>query len=132
VIDLKEAARKVMGFVTDETVEASYRKCVDAAHGQPEIITMLELERKGGRCPICDMPFVRIDVENRFGKFHYYYPQCRCYKKCAKCGRDMIAERFLNITYCTECYPHGLPVPVKERKQKRKEFRRRPEDETDL
>ena len=129
--------RKVGGFVTGGMVEEGYRKCIDAARGNTQLIAALELERKGGHCPSCDTLFVEVRVENRFGKFSYFEPGCYCYKKCitapafrlnkngerksdgniAGCGRFLVAEKFLGIDHCTNCNPGGVEVKKREKKE---------------
>ena len=95
--------------VNDEAVERGYRKCIEGAMGNTQVIVALELERKGGACPVCDKSFAAVEVENRFAHFTYYKPACFCFRVCERCGRFMVSERLLGIPYCTGC-GYGKPV----------------------
>jgi hypothetical protein len=115
----KALTRKM--FTSQELVDVAYRRLVDGMHDQPELVLAAQLESIGGECPVCSKPFLRVDVDNEYGKFHYFQPDCRCFKRCERvdvegvkngkwyhretvgCGRLLIAERLLGIGYCTSC-----------------------------
>ena len=98
-------------FVTEELVEAGYQRLLD---GPDPVAQAATLERKGGPCPLCGVQFVRIEVDNKFGKFGYFQPACRCFPVCRHvqvphgstegCGRFLITEKLSGIDYCTSCY----------------------------
>jgi len=123
VQEIAKAAQAVTrsAHVTDEDVEAGYRKCLAEAGNNVQKLLALELERKGGQCPICDVPFKRVEVRNQFATFDYFEPGCYCYKKCPVCSipdqldedgrvvrsgvpRFMVAERLLEVHQCIRCY----------------------------
>lgn len=144
VVTSKEAVTKVLDrtFFDEAHVERGYRKCVAAAGGNLQLIVALELERKGGLCPVetCQTPYKRVEVDNRFGKFTYFQPACHCFKKCDVCTiraefdengrvvreqipRFMVSERLLGIHHCTFCHPNGPEQPKKVRTPRKKEYR---------
>jgi ssDNA-binding Zn-finger/Zn-ribbon topoisomerase 1 len=98
-------------FVNDALVETGFQKLLS---GPDPVAQAVTLERKGGPCPYCGVAFVQIDVDNRFGKFSYFQPGCRCFPVCKKvqlphgttegCGRFLITEKLSGIDYCTQCY----------------------------
>lgn len=98
-------------FVTEELVEQGYQRLLD---GPDFVAQAATLERKGGPCPVCGVEFVEVVVDNKFGKFDYYQPACRCFKTCQRvqlqsgwvegCGRFLITEKLAGINYCTSCY----------------------------
>jgi hypothetical protein len=117
-----------VGFVDDAMVEMGYRKCIDGANGNTQIILALELERKGGKCPICDTEYRRIDVDNQYGKFSYYQPFCMCFKRCQVCERLLVAERLLEINYCTSCHPNGVQGAKKQTTHKKRGYKTDPSE----
>jgi hypothetical protein len=98
-------------FITEGLVETGYHKLLD---GPDPVAQAVTLERKGGPCPYCGVAFARIEVDNKFGKFSYYQPACRCFPVCKHvqlphgtvegCGRFLITEKLAGINYCTQCY----------------------------
>ena len=111
-----------IGFVDDAMVEDGYRKCIDGAMGNTQVIVALELERVGGPCPICGIAYKKEDVDNRYAKFSYYRPFCMCFKRCKTCERLLVAERLLGITYCTSCHPEGVEVKKAEKKHTKRSY----------
>ena len=110
-------------YITDETVERGYQRCLE---GEDHIAQAATLERRGGPCPICGVPFNVVFVDNEYGCFQYYQPSCRCYKRCEwvkvpsgvvpGCGRWLIAEKLVGIDYCTSCHtknPEEKPKQVR-------------------
>ncbi|MFA5376793.1 MAG: hypothetical protein WC455_13675 [Dehalococcoidia bacterium] len=107
---MKDEDRRI--YITDEIVEHGFQRCLE---GEDNIAQAATLERKGGPCPFCGVPFNKVDVDNRYGKFSYYQPSCRCFKRCdwvqfpsgpvVGCGRWLIAERIVGINFCTSCTP---------------------------
>jgi hypothetical protein len=97
-----------VGYVSDVMIEDGYRKCIANAGGNTQILTALELERKGGPCPVCGRDYRKIEVDNKYGKFTFYQPSCMCFKQCGSCGRFLVSERLLDIWHCTSCHPEGL------------------------
>lgn len=108
-------------FIDDALVEKGYQRCLE---GHELVARVATLERRGGPCPVCGVPFNLVIVDNKFGQFDYYQPSCRCYKRCESvkirekkkdgsygrllgevegCGRWLIAEKLTNIDYCTSC-----------------------------
>jgi hypothetical protein len=118
----------VGGFITDSSVERGYRASISAARGNTQVILALELERQGGLCPKCDTPWSKIEVDNVFGKFSYFQPNCNCFRRCEHvpvfkalrngtmrfagtspgCGRWLVTEGLLGIDHCTSCNPDGV------------------------
>jgi hypothetical protein len=105
-----------MPFVTEELVELGYMRTMEATH-DPNAITALALERHGGECPRCKRPFIRMQIDNAFGKVTWFQPNCRCFKRCervrypynhyaAGCGRFLVAEGLMGIDFCTTCGDH--------------------------
>jgi len=115
-----ETVVKLLGYVDDAMVEKGYRKCIAAAGGNTEIIFAIELERKGGKCPLCDRSYAKIIVDNRFGKFTYFRPSCFCFKQCDLCQRYLVSEKLLNISHCTHCHPNGVQEHKKHTNGKRR------------
>jgi hypothetical protein len=114
---VSEAAWNPVGYVSDDMVETAYQLCLETAGGNTQIILALELERKGGKCPICGREYQRVDVDSEYGHFIYYQPGCLCFRRCKICDRFMVAERFLNIWYCTYCHPDGIEEKHKARRR---------------
>ena len=110
-------------FIHEGLVEEGYRRCIHGLEGQTELLLAVQLERIGGPCPICGKHFAKIEVDNQYGKFHYFKPDCWCFKRCERvpinkitkagatqnigyaegCGRYLVAETFLGIDFCTSC-----------------------------
>jgi hypothetical protein len=109
---------EVVGFIDDAVVEKGYRMCCDGAMGVTQIIVALELERKGGPCPVCGRGYIAVEVDNRFARFTYYKPSCRCFRVCGRCGRIMVSERLLGLSYCTAC-GMGKPREVVKRSERK-------------
>lgn len=101
-------------YVTEELVEKGFQRILE---GDNSVALAATLERRGGPCPLCGKEFKRLTVDNAYGKFTYYQPDCRCYKVCASvrvpggtapgCGRYLIAEREMMIPHCTSCGDYG-------------------------
>jgi len=99
-------------YITDEIVEHGFQRCLE---GEDHLAQAATLERKGGPCPFCGVPFNLVIVDNAYGCFNYYQPSCRCFKRCEwvkfpsglvkGCGRWLIAEGIVGIGYCTSCTP---------------------------
>ena len=117
---MSDVLEKIIGFVDDAMVERGYRKCIDAANGDVMIIEALELERKGGPCHYCGVPYKRIDVNNRYGRFSYYQPFCFCYRRCPCCDKILVVEKYLGIESCTVCYPNGSAKKKKDESKHKK------------
>ena len=79
-------AVKVYGYVTDPLVEAHYQNLIKeyTKRGNTAGLKAFELERNGGLCHYCDVPFREVVVDNKNGKFHYFEPACHCYKRCSR------------------------------------------------
>lgn len=98
-------------FVTEKLAENGYQRLLD---GPDFVAQAATLERKGGPCPVCGVEFAKVVVDNKFGKFDYYQPACRCFPVCKTvqltngtvvgCGRFLITEKLAGIGYCTSCY----------------------------
>jgi hypothetical protein len=122
MVRVGEIERRV--FITQEMVDAASRRLEDAAMGNGGILQALRLEREGGPCPLCRVPFRAVLVDNPCGRFAYYEPACRCYKKCMRiahpryfdpkvrryvegwsegCGRWMVAEKLAGLDRCMDC-----------------------------
>ena len=134
-----KSAKEDMGnvYIDEALVEKGYQRCLE---GEDNIAQAAALERHGGPCPICGVPFNVVFVDNQFGSFNYYQPSCRCFKRCESvkirdrktghldgyvkgCGRWLIAERLVNIGYCTHCNAEDPdPKPKEPRLPKRKEI----------
>jgi hypothetical protein len=125
------AVKKVMDehrvFVTEGLVETGYQKLLD---GPDAVAQGASLERHGGPCPYCGVAFARIDIDNKFGKFSYHQPACRCFPVCKSvqlphgtapgCGRFLITEKLSGIDYCTSCYsqpPGTKSKPIRPHKR---------------
>jgi len=132
---------KPVGKTTDPMVEEAYREYVGylTKKGDVAALKAIELERVGGPCHYCNVPFKRVEVKNSHGDFAMFEPACHCYKRCdrvvyeatvdkdgkpvaeTKCGRWMVEERFKNLSRCIVCY--GEPrkeVPRKESSPRRR------------
>jgi hypothetical protein len=110
----------VISFIDDAVVETGYRECIEAAHGNTQVVLALELERQGGACPVCGREYRRVDVANHFARFSYYQPACRCFRVCPRCERYMVAERFLEIAHCTGCGFGKRPEVVRDTTRRRR------------
>jgi hypothetical protein len=113
---MNEVVKQIVGFIDDAAVEAGYQKLCAANRGNTEILYALELERKGGLCPLCQTPYAKMFVDNIFGKFTYYEPACYCFKRCNLCGRFLVVEKLTDIGFCTTCYKKD---PIEKHKEKR-------------
>jgi len=110
--EAKQVSTGCVQFFTDRIVELGYQRVLE---GDDKIAQVATLERRGGPCPLCGREFQVVHVDNIAGKFDYYEPSCRCYKRCEVvtlpsgntvngCGRFMIAERSLSYRHCISCY----------------------------
>lgn len=134
------AVKKVMDdhrlFVTEGLVETGYQKLLD---GPDAVAQAASLERKGGPCPYCGVAFTKLDVDNKFGKFSYYQPSCRCFPVCKTveirdrangryvgrvegCGRFLITEKLAGIDYCTACYAEPPGVVARKAKPRKRAY----------
>lgn len=54
------------------------------------IITLMNLELEGGRCPYpnCLKAWQHVTKSNMYYSLDYYHPGCYCYYKCPLCGRS--------------------------------------------
>lgn len=112
---MTDAWKEHLTTIGDDAVETGFQRLASSYKGNTQLLLALELERSGGNCPHCDRPFKeRPAADQRFGKFRHFEPACDCYKRCERCGRWLVAERFLGISYCTGC-DFGRP-PQRERK----------------
>jgi hypothetical protein len=117
---VSDLLRRFAGFIENAEVEAGYQKCCAAARGNTQLLVALELERKGGPCPLCGTRYAKMDMDNPFGKFTYFEPACYCYKRCDICGRHLVAERFQAIGHCTTCFPRGVEKARKDTSKHKK------------
>jgi len=64
-----------------------------------EVIDLMVLAADGGPCPLCGLPWKRIDYNNLFAKGFYYEPVCRCYPYCTNCTRGNEKHVFKHWLY---------------------------------
>lgn len=79
------------GPVTDTTIK-KYVTDLLAKYGSKytgEQAHLMAMDVEGGDCPMCGKPWKIVPVENRFGKFRYFRPSCRCYGVCSRCGASL-------------------------------------------
>ena len=77
-----------MKRVTQEAVDGTIMKEFDLMGGAADAVTaeMMQREMGGGPCPMCGVPWQRVEVRNRWGEFAYYDPACTCFPRCPRCG----------------------------------------------
>ena len=60
-----------------------------AAGADSEILQFVEMDGYGGNCPVCRIPWVKVEVRNIYAEFDYYTPVCRCYPRCKRCEMSL-------------------------------------------
>lgn len=79
-----------------------------------QVLVVWELERHGGACPLCSVPWVavhanhatmRIDpvtkvavTAKQLSDFTYYRPGCKCFKRCTRAGMKVASGHGKTVT----------------------------------
>jgi len=127
----------------DAAVERGYRLFVEREEKRGDVAALkaLEMERRGGPCHYCGVPFAEVKVNNRYAEFSYFEPACHCYKRCqeivteacldddknpvpaVRCGRWMVEERFKELSLCIACHGEPRKEEKREPKKRKKSFK---------
>ena len=84
--------------VTAETVALYYSG--QARYAQGGELRMMQVERDGGECPICHVPWRRVAVRNAHADYVYHDPVCDCHPRCPRCGVSLHREAVLGHLAC--------------------------------
>ena len=75
----------LVGKITQDEMNKRWRHSYDAAKSisaPKEHLELIKMEATGGDCPRCGKPWKEIRVNNMFGEFVYYDPDCKCFGRC--------------------------------------------------
>jgi hypothetical protein len=117
--------------IEDEDLQIGYEKLMAALRNQPELQKEVEVERHGGPCMLCGKPWKVVSVNNNYGKFAFWQPNCTCFQICHTCSmpqytdlegvvhpeipKYLVAERLLSLDHCTGCNPPRPKPPKRKR-----------------